>query len=302
MRKAIEAPRGLATTWPSSSNWAGLGRDWGRPKPKPSGKADGTRGELRAPEARRSAGRARRGASGRVVSAQPSVERPRGPRVTFVPVEHDPPVTLDAEALLRSPPGAVSTSTTPVSRAAGTAAAPPERKSDVSLVTRGYGLREGEVVRVVAPRCRRGADSSRRGLAAGLTFMTMHFLDVATNRSRSTPPIPSPHRRVQATAIRIAAGSLSRLKIVGPNATEAERDAIDAVVADERGGPVPSPTPCRRESLDRPGRAQPHQPAPDGAPRGALGGRHLLSSAVDEAAPADRRAYMRRHRVPHPRR
>jgi predicted molibdopterin-dependent oxidoreductase YjgC len=114
-------------------------------------------------------------------------ERPiRGPRVSFVPVEHDPPVDkLDDEFPLRLTTGrrleeyntGVQTSGyhSPLRRGESLDVSPEDADR--------YGLSEGEVVRV---RSRRGAVEVpiRRdeGLRPGLTFMTLHFPDdVATN-------------------------------------------------------------------------------------------------------------------------
>jgi formate dehydrogenase major subunit len=137
-------------------------------------------------------------------------ERPvRGPRVTFVPVEHDPPVDkLDAEFPLRLTTGrrldeyntGVQTSGyhSPLRRGESLDVSPEDADR--------YGLREGEIVRV---RSRRGAVEVpiRRdeGLRAGLTFMTMHFPDdVATNLLTIDATDPkSGTAEFKATAIRI---------------------------------------------------------------------------------------------------
>jgi len=137
-------------------------------------------------------------------------ERPiRGPRVSFVPVEHDPPVDrLDDEFPLRLTTGrrleeyntGVQTSGyhSPLRRGESLDVSPEDADR--------YGLREGEVVRV---RSRRGAVEVpiRRdeGLRAGLTFMTLHFPDdVATNLLTIDATDPkSGTAEFKATAIRI---------------------------------------------------------------------------------------------------
>ena len=144
--------------------------------------------------------------------------------------------------------------------------------------------------------------------APGLTFMTMHFQDdVATNLLTIDATDPkSGTAEFKATAIRIErlGSEPIDLKIVGPNATEAERDAIDAVVAD--GARRDLVLPALHAVQARIGwigqGALNHISRRLTVPPRSCGGRHLLSSAVHEAAPADRRACMRRHRVPHPRR
>src|SRR5262252_1825287 len=137
-------------------------------------------------------------------------ERPiRGPRVSFVPVEHDPPVDrLDAEFPLRLTTGrrleeyntGVQTSGyhSPLRRGESLDVSPEDADR--------YGLRDGEVVRV---RSRRGAVEVpiRRdeGLRSGLTFMTLHFPDdVATNLLTIDATDPkSGTAEFKATAIRI---------------------------------------------------------------------------------------------------
>ncbi len=137
-------------------------------------------------------------------------ERPvRGPRVAFVPVEHDPPVDkLDAEFPLRLTTGrrldeyntGVQTSAyrSPLRRGESLDVSPEDADR--------YGLRDGEVVRV---RSRRGAVEVpiRRdeGLRPGLTFMTLHFQDhVATNLLTIDATDPkSGTAEFKATAIRI---------------------------------------------------------------------------------------------------
>ena len=137
-------------------------------------------------------------------------ERPiRGPRVAFVPVEHDPPVDkLDAEFPLRLTTGrrlddyntGVQSSGyhSPMRRGESLDVSPEDADR--------YGLREGEVVRV---RSRRGSVEVpvRRdeGLRAGLTFMTLHFPDdVATNLLTIDATDPkSGTAEFKATAIRI---------------------------------------------------------------------------------------------------
>jgi formate dehydrogenase major subunit len=137
-------------------------------------------------------------------------ERPiRGPRVTFVPVEHDPPVDkLDAEFPLRLTTGRRLDEYNTGVQSSGYSS--PMRRTeslDVSPEDAArYGLREGEIVRV---RSRRGAvDVPVRyddGLRAGLTFMTMHFPDdVATNLLTIDATDPkSGTAEFKATAIRI---------------------------------------------------------------------------------------------------
>jgi formate dehydrogenase major subunit len=114
-------------------------------------------------------------------------ERPvPGPRVSFVPVEHDPPVDrLDDEFPLRLTTGrrldeyntGVQTSgySSPLRRCESIEVSPEDAAQ--------YGLQEGERVRV---RSRRGSVEVPvrldGGLRPGLTFMTLHFPDdVATN-------------------------------------------------------------------------------------------------------------------------
>src|SRR5262247_2262664 len=133
----------------------------------------------------------------------------RGPRVSFVPVDHDPPVDrLDAEFPLRLTTGrrleeyntGVQTSGyhSPLRRGESLDVSPEDADR--------YGLREGEVVRV---RSRRGAVEVpiRRdeGLRPGLTFMTLHFPDdVATNLLTIDATDPkSGTAEFKATAIRI---------------------------------------------------------------------------------------------------
>jgi formate dehydrogenase major subunit len=137
-------------------------------------------------------------------------ERPvRGPRVAFVPVDHDPPVDrLDDEYPLRLTTGrrleeyntGVQTSgyRTPLRRSESLDLAPEDAER--------YGVAEGEVVRV---RSRRGTvevpvrcDNSLR---PGLAFMTFHFPDdVATNLLTIDATDPkSGTAEFKATAIRI---------------------------------------------------------------------------------------------------
>ncbi len=133
----------------------------------------------------------------------------RGPRVEFVPVEHDPPVDkLDDEFPLRLTTGrrlddyntGVQTSaySSPLRRGESLDLSPEDAER--------YGLREGEIVRV---RSRRGAVEVpvRRdeGLRAGLAFMTLHFQDeVATNLLTIDATDPkSGTAEFKATAIRI---------------------------------------------------------------------------------------------------
>jgi formate dehydrogenase major subunit len=114
-------------------------------------------------------------------------ERPlRGPRISLVPVEHDPPVDrLDDEFPLRLTTGrrldeyntGVQTSgyASPLRRGESLEISPEDAAR--------YGLRDGDAVRV---RSRRGAVTVPvridGGLRPGLTFMTLHFPDdVATN-------------------------------------------------------------------------------------------------------------------------
>jgi len=137
-------------------------------------------------------------------------ERPiRGPRVSFVPVEHDPPVDrLDAEFPLRLTTGRRLEEYNTGVQSSGYH--PPLRRGeslDVSPEDADrYGLRDGEVVRV---RSRRGAVEVpvRRdeGLRPGLTFMTLHFPDdVATNLLTIDATDPkSGTAEFKATAIRI---------------------------------------------------------------------------------------------------
>jgi formate dehydrogenase major subunit len=114
-------------------------------------------------------------------------ERPvRGPKVAFVPVEHDPPVDkLDAEFPLRLTTGRrLDDYNTGVQSSAYRSPLRHGESLDVSPEDADrYGLRDGEIVRV---RSRRGTVEVpvRRdeGLRPGLTFMTLHFPDdVATN-------------------------------------------------------------------------------------------------------------------------
>jgi predicted molibdopterin-dependent oxidoreductase YjgC len=137
-------------------------------------------------------------------------ERPvRGPRVAFVPVEHDPPVDkLDDEFPLRLTTGrrldeyntGVQTSAyqSPLRRGESLDVSPEDADR--------YGLRDGDLVRV---RSRRGAVEVpiRRdeGLRPGLTFMTLHFQDhVATNLLTIDATDPkSGTAEFKATAIRI---------------------------------------------------------------------------------------------------
>jgi predicted molibdopterin-dependent oxidoreductase YjgC len=114
-------------------------------------------------------------------------ERPlRGPRVGFVPVEHDPPVDkLDDEFPLRLTTGRrLDDYNTGVQTSAYASPLRWGETLDVSPEDAArYGLREGEIVRV---RSRRGQLEvpvrTDDGLRPGLTFMTMHFQDdVTTN-------------------------------------------------------------------------------------------------------------------------
>jgi len=109
-----------------------------------------------------------------------------GPRVSFVPVEHDPPVEkLSAEFPLRLTTGrrldeyntGVQTSaySSPLRRGETLDLSPEDAER--------LGVKDGEVVRVLS---RRGSVTVpvRRdhSLRPGLTFMTLHFPDdVATN-------------------------------------------------------------------------------------------------------------------------
>jgi formate dehydrogenase major subunit len=114
-------------------------------------------------------------------------ERPvRGPRVSFVPVQHDPPVEqLSPEFPLRLTTGrrleeyntGVQTSgyTSPLRRRETLDVSPEDAER--------LGVQDGEVVRV---HSRRGSVTvpvrCDRSLRPGLTFMTLHFPDdVATN-------------------------------------------------------------------------------------------------------------------------
>ena len=114
-------------------------------------------------------------------------ERPvPGPRVSFIPVEHDPPVEkLSAEFPLRLTTGrrldeyntGVQTSgyRSPLRRGETLDVSPEDAER--------LGVADGELVRV---RSRRGSVTvpirRDRSLRPGLTFMTLHFPDdVATN-------------------------------------------------------------------------------------------------------------------------
>jgi len=137
-------------------------------------------------------------------------ERPiKGPRVSFVPVHHDPPVDrLDDEFPLRLTTGRrLEEYNTGVQTSGYSNALRRSESLDLSPEdTLRYGLGEGEVVRV---RSRRGAvevpvrtvDSLRPGLA----FMTLHFPDdVATNLLTIDATDPkSGTAEFKATAIRI---------------------------------------------------------------------------------------------------
>jgi len=137
-------------------------------------------------------------------------ERPvRGPRVAFVPVEHDPPVDkLDAEFPLRLTTGRRLDDYNTGVQSSGYRS--PLRRGETLDVSPEdadrYGLRDGDVVRV---RSRRGAvDVPIRldeGLRPGLTFMTLHFPDdVATNLLTIDATDPkSGTAEFKATAIRI---------------------------------------------------------------------------------------------------
>ena len=120
------------------------------------------------------------------------------------------------------------------------------------------------------------------------------------------------------------------LHIVGAEATEAERQAVDRLlgppvsgweggarnnardgrtavggrqVTGDRDLLLPDiPRGAGRHRLDQPRRAQLHLQAPVGAARGSLGRRHLLSPAGDRADTGRGRACVRRHRVPPERR
>jgi formate dehydrogenase major subunit len=133
----------------------------------------------------------------------------RGPRVAFVPVEHDPPVDkLDAEFPLRLTTGrrldeyntGVQTSAYPSPLRRGETLDVSPEDADR------YGLADGEVVRV---RSRRGEVEvpirCDEGLRPGLTFMTLHFQDdVATNLLTIDATDPkSGTAEFKATAIRI---------------------------------------------------------------------------------------------------
>ena len=133
----------------------------------------------------------------------------RGPRVAFVPVEHDPPVDkLDDEFPLRLTTGRrLDDYNTGVQ---SSAYASPLRYGETLDVSpedaERYGLREGEIVRV---RSRRGQLEvpvrTDDGLRPGLTFMTMHFQDdVTTNLLTIDATDPkSGTAEFKATAIRI---------------------------------------------------------------------------------------------------
>jgi formate dehydrogenase major subunit len=137
-------------------------------------------------------------------------ERPlRGPRVSFVPVDHDPPVDrLDDEFPLRLTTGRrLEEYNTGVQTSGYRNALRRSESLDVSPEDAvRYGLEEGEVVRV---RSRRGAVEVpvRRvdSLRPGLTFMTLHFPDdVATNLLTIDATDPkSGTAEFKATAIRI---------------------------------------------------------------------------------------------------
>ena len=133
----------------------------------------------------------------------------RGPRVAFVPVEHDPPVDkLDDEFPLRLTTGRrLDDYNTGVQ---SSAYASPLRYGETLDVSpedaERYGLHEGEIVRV---RSRRGQLEvpvrTDDGLRPGLTFMTMHFQDdVVTNLLTIDATDPkSGTAEFKATAIRI---------------------------------------------------------------------------------------------------
>jgi len=133
----------------------------------------------------------------------------RGPRVAFVPVEHDPPVDkLDDEFPLRLTTGRrLDDYNTGVQ---SSAYASPLRYGETLDVSpedaERYGLREGEIVRV---RSRRGQLEvpvrTDDGLRPGLTFMTLHFQDdVTTNLLTIDATDPkSGTAEFKATAIRV---------------------------------------------------------------------------------------------------
>jgi formate dehydrogenase major subunit len=137
-------------------------------------------------------------------------ERPvKGPRVAFVPVDHDPPVDrLDDEFPLRLTTGRRLEEYNTGVQTSGYGTPLRRRESlDLSPEDTGrYGLREGEVVRV---RSRRGAVEvpvrSVDSLRPGLAFMTLHFPDdVATNLLTIDATDPkSGTAEFKATAIRI---------------------------------------------------------------------------------------------------
>jgi formate dehydrogenase major subunit len=114
-------------------------------------------------------------------------ERPlNGPRVTFQPAEHDPPVErLTEEYPLRLTTGRrLDEYNTGVQTSAY--ASPLRRGESLDISPEDaarLGIRDGEVVRVTSRRG--GIDVAVRideGLRPGLTFMTPHFQDeVATN-------------------------------------------------------------------------------------------------------------------------
>ena len=133
----------------------------------------------------------------------------RGPRVSFQPVQHDPPVDrLDEEFPVRLTTGRrLDDYNTGVQSSAY--ASPMRRGETLDLSPEDadrYGLREGEVVRV---RSRRGAVLAPvhldEGLRRGLAFMTLHFQDdVATNLLTIDATDPkSGTAEFKATAIRI---------------------------------------------------------------------------------------------------
>ena len=113
------------------------------------------------------------------------------------------------------------------------------------------------------------------------------------------------------------------LRLLVDEPTAEERDAVDAVLgpalADWAGpdaprtatpgtaGTPPGPsatcccpccTRCTSRGLDQPGGAELHRPPPDHPARGRLRRRHVLRAVLARAAPAARRARVRRPRLP----
>lgn len=114
-------------------------------------------------------------------------ERPIvGPRVSFQPVEHDPPVErLTTEFPLRLTTGRRLDDYNTGVQTAGYAS-PLRRGESIDVSPEdaaSLGIAEGEIVRVVSARGQVDAPVHiDRGLRPGLTFMTLHFQDdVATN-------------------------------------------------------------------------------------------------------------------------